>query len=42
MNAPPDENGQTMDWGSGGKTNAIIRLTMQVAKLETTVKQVSP
>jgi len=40
MNAP-DENIHSMDWGSGGKTNAIMRLTMQVAKLETTVKQVS-
>ena len=40
MNAPPDDNAQSMDWGNGGKTNAIIRLTMQVAKLETTVKQV--
>ena len=33
-----DEHGGTLDWGSGGKTSAIMGLTMKVAKLETFVR----
>ncbi len=33
-----DEHGGTLDWGGGGKTSAIMQLTMKVAKLETFVR----
>lgn len=31
----PDDHGGTLDWNNGGKTSAIMNLTMKVAKLET-------
>jgi len=34
-----DDHGGTLDWNSGGKTNAIMQLSMKVAKLETFVRE---
>lgn len=33
-----EEHGGTLDWGNGGKTSAIMGLTMKVAKIETFVR----
>jgi hypothetical protein len=33
-----DEHGGTLDWGNGGKTSALMGLTMKVAKIETFVR----
>lgn len=36
---PSSDHGGTLDWNSGGKTNAIMQLSMKVAKLETFVRE---
>lgn len=34
---PPSDN--TLDWDGGGKSNAVLQLSMKVAKMETFVRQ---